>query len=110
MVGGYDTGWNELFALLRRLTGRRLPAMPTPRPVAMGFGRLMDGAQRLLPGKAPLAYEGIYIATQHPRTDDSRTAAELGVEPAPLGETLTDMIRWMVEAGRIRPKAAGELA
>ena len=57
-----------------------------------------------------MAYEGIYIATQHPRTDDSRTVAELGVEPAPLEETLTDMIRWMVEAGRIRPKAAGELA
>jgi len=76
----------------------------------MGFGRLMDGVQRLLPGKAPLAHEGIYIATQDPRTDDSRTAAELGVEPPSLEETLTDMIRWMVEAGRIRPKAAGELA
>jgi len=109
MAGGHDTRWNELFALLRRLTGRRLLTMPTPRPVAMGFGRLMDGAQRLLPGKAPLAFEGIYIATQDPKTDDSRTAAELGAEPPPLEETLTDMIRWMVEAGRIPARAAGRL-
>jgi nucleoside-diphosphate-sugar epimerase len=109
MFGGHDTSWKELFALLRRLTGRKLPAMPTPGPVAMGFGRFMDGVQRILPGKAPLAHEGIYIATQNPRTDDSRTAAELGVEPPPLEETLTDMVRWMVEAGRIPPKTAGKL-
>ena len=109
MVGGHDTRWNELFALLRRLTGRRLLAMPTPRPVAMGFGRLMNGAQRILPGKTPLAFEGIYIATQDPKTDDSSTAAEFGVEPPPLEETLTDMIRWMVEAGRIPAKAAGRI-
>ncbi len=109
MAGGNDTRWNELFTLLRRLTGRRLPAMPTPRPVAMGFGRLMDGAQRFLPGKAPLAFEGIYIATQDPKTDDSSTTAELGVEPPPLEETLTDMIRWMVEAGRIPTRASGRI-
>jgi nucleoside-diphosphate-sugar epimerase len=109
MVGGHDTRWNELFAHLRRLTGRRLRAMPTPRPVATGFGRLMDGAQRLLPGKAPLAYEGIYIATQDPKTDDTRTAAELGVVAPPLEETLTDTIRWMLEAGRIPAKAAGRI-
>ena len=109
MVGGHDTRWNELFALLRRLTGRRLLAMPTPRPVAMGFGRLMNGAQRILPGKAPLAFEGIYIAAQDPKTDDSRTAAELGARPPTLEETLTDMIRWMVGAGRIPAKAAGRL-
>lgn len=109
MAGGHDTRWSDLFASLRRLTGRRLPALPTPRPVAMAFGRLMDGVQRILPGKAPLAFEGIYIATQDPRTDDARTAAELGVEAPPLEETLTDMIRWMVEAGRIPARAAGKL-
>jgi dihydroflavonol-4-reductase len=109
MAGGHDTSWNDLFASLRRLTGRRLPAMPTPRPVAMGFGRLMDGVQRILPGKAPLAFEGIYIATQDPRTDDARSAAELGVEAPPLEDTLTDMIRWMAEAGRIPARAAGKL-
>jgi dihydroflavonol-4-reductase len=109
MVGGHDTTWKELFAMLRRLTGRRLPTMPTPRPVALGFGRAMDGVQRLLPGKAPLAYEGIYIATRDPRTDDARTAAELGLQPPALEETLTDMIRWMVKAGRIPAKSAGTL-
>ena len=34
---------------------------------------------------------------------------EFHLEPPPLEETLTDMIRWMVEAGRIPPKAAGKL-
>ena len=44
-----------------------------------------------------------------PKTDDSRTAAELGLQPPPLEETLADMIRWMVEAGRIPANAAGKL-
>ena len=69
----------------------------------------MDGVQRILPGKVPLAFEAVYIATQDPKTDDSRTAAELGLQPPPLEETLTDMIRWMVEAGRLPTKAAGDL-
>jgi dihydroflavonol-4-reductase len=109
MAGGHDTSWRELFALVRRLTGRRLPTLPTPRPLALGFGRMMDGVQRILPGKAPLAYEGIYIASREPRTDDSRTSAELGVQPPPLEETLTDMMRWMVGSGRIPAKVAGTL-
>ncbi len=109
MIGGHDTRWNDLFALIRNLTGRTLPTIPTPRPVALGFGRIMDGVQRILPGKAPLAFEAVYLATQDPKTDDSRTITELHVEPPPLEETLTEMIRWMVEAGRIPPKAAGKL-
>jgi dihydroflavonol-4-reductase len=109
MAGGHDTTWRELFRLLRRLTGRTLPTIPTPRPIALGFGRVMDVVQRMLPGKAPLAYEAIYIATRDPRTDDSGTADELGVRPPPLEQTLTDMIRWMVEARRIPATSAGKL-
>jgi nucleoside-diphosphate-sugar epimerase len=69
----------------------------------------MSGMQRILPGKVPLPYEGIYIAMSDPKTDDSRTANELGVRPPPLEQTLTDMIRWLVEAGRIPATAAGKL-
>jgi nucleoside-diphosphate-sugar epimerase len=109
LVTGLDTTWRELFATLRRLTGRRLPAIPTPRPIARGTARVLDVAQRTLPGRMPFGREAIVIGTQRVRTDDSRARRELGVEPPPLEETLTDMIRWMVRDGRIPPKAAGRL-
>ena len=110
LVGGHDTGWRELFATVRRLTGRRLPAIPTPRPVALATGRMLDAVQRVVPGRTPFGHEAIAIGTQHVRTDDGRARAELGVEPIPLEVTLADMIRWMVRAGRIPAGAAGRLA
>jgi dihydroflavonol-4-reductase len=109
LLGGHDTAWRELFGALRHLTGRRLPAMPTPTVVALATARVLDLAQRIVPGRMPFGREAIYIPAQRVRTDDSRARAELGVEPPRLEVTLTDMIRWMVEAGRIPPKLAGRL-
>ena len=110
LIGGHDTTWRDLIATLRRLTGRTLPTIPTPKPVALGTARVFDGIQRIVPGRAPFGFEAIAIGTQDVRTDDSRARAELGVEPIPLEETLIDMIRWMVRAGRIPPRSAGRLA
>jgi nucleoside-diphosphate-sugar epimerase len=110
LLGGHDTTWRQLFGQLRRLTGRRLPGLPTPRLVALGTARSLDALQRVVPGRAPFGHEAIAIATQRIRTNDSRATTDLGVEPPPLEQTLTDMIRWMVEAGRIPRRAAGMLA
>ena len=110
LVGGHDTTWRDLIATLRRLTGRRLPEIPTPRVVALGTARVLDVVQRVVPGRAPFGREAIEIATRDVRTDDSLARAELGIEPIPLEETLTAMIRWMVGSHRISPKAAGALA
>ena len=110
LLGGHDTTWRELFASLRRLTGRRLPGLPTPRVVALGTARALDAVQRVIPGRAPFGREAITIGTQRVRTDDAHARTELGVEPLPLDQTLTDMMRWMVEADRLTPKDAGLLA
>jgi nucleoside-diphosphate-sugar epimerase len=109
LLGGHDTAWRELFRALRHLTGRRLPALPTPNVVALATARALDLVQRAVPGRMPLGREAIYIATRRVRTDDSRARTELGVEPPRLEETLTDTIRWMVEAGRIPAKVAGRV-
>jgi nucleoside-diphosphate-sugar epimerase len=110
LIGGQDTTWRELIETLRRLTGRRLPAMHTPKAVALGTARLFDAAQRIVPGRTPFGRGAIEIGTQQVRTDDSHARAELGIEPMPLEETITDMIRWMIRAGRIPAAAAGMLA
>jgi nucleoside-diphosphate-sugar epimerase len=110
LIGGHDTTWRDLIGTLRRLTGRRLPEMPTPKVAALGAARVLDVVQRIVPGRAPFGREAIEIGTQDIRTDDSFARTELGVEPIPLEETLTDMIRWMVRSHRIPSTAAGTLA
>jgi nucleoside-diphosphate-sugar epimerase len=113
LLGGHYRTWRELYDSLRRLTGRHLPAAPTPRSLALASGTAMDGLQRLVRQRLPFGQQASWIVTYCPGIDNAaaRTAREeLGVEPPPLEETLGDTIRWMVEAGHLSAKIAGRLA
>jgi dihydroflavonol-4-reductase len=110
LLGGHYKSWSELYASLRHLTGRRLPALPTPGLLGRASGRAMDGVQHVVRARLPFGYQGAWIITKCAGTDDTATQAELGIEPPPLERTLADTVRWMVQAGRLPPKLAGELA
>jgi hypothetical protein len=69
----------------------------------------MDGLQQLIRCRLPFGYQGAWIGTHCQGTDDTTARDELGVEP-PLEETLSDTIRWMVEAGQLPARLAGRLA
>jgi dihydroflavonol-4-reductase len=109
LLTGVDTHGEQLLAALRRLTGRRLPALPAPAPLALATGRAADALARLLRVQLPLGYEGPYILPSTPATgtDSSRSREELGVEPPPVEQTLADTIAWLVAAGHLPAKAAG---
>jgi dihydroflavonol-4-reductase len=100
-LGGHYTTWRDLYAALRRLTGRRLPAVPTPGALARASGRAMDALQRLTPARVPFGYQGPWIITRCAGTDDTATRADLGIEPPPLEQTLADTVDWMVQAGHL---------
>jgi nucleoside-diphosphate-sugar epimerase len=110
LLTGHYKRWSELYASLRHLTGRRLPALPTPGFVGRASGRAVDSVQRRTRARLPLRHQGAWIITKCAGTDDTATRAELGIEPPPLEQTLADTVRWMVQAGRLPPKLAGELA
>jgi dihydroflavonol-4-reductase len=110
VLGGHYTRWSELYGSLRQLTGRRLPAVPTPGFLGRASGRAMDGLQRVARARLPFGHQGAWIITECSGTDDTATRAELGLEPPPLEQTLADTIRWMEQAGHLPPKLAGELA
>ncbi len=73
-------------------------------------GRLADLAQRVIPFRLPLNFEGIYTTSLEARSDDSRTREELGFAPRAPRDTFADTVRWLLEAGHISPKQAGKLA
>jgi dihydroflavonol-4-reductase len=110
LLGGHYRSWSELYALLRRLTGRRLPAMPTPGFLGRASGRPMDALQWVAPARLPFGYQGAWIITKCRGTNDTATRRELGIEPPRLERTLADTIQWMVKAGHLPPKLAGHLA
>jgi dihydroflavonol-4-reductase len=99
----------ERDAILRRVTGRRLPALPVPRVVLPVAGRVADAAQRrgIDPGFSSMA---IHTLLQEPAVDDGDTQQTLGVRWRPLEETFADMVAWLHATGRIKARHAGAVA
>lgn len=48
LLTGVDTPGEELVGALRRVTGRRLPTLPSTAAMALAVGRLADALQRVL--------------------------------------------------------------
>jgi nucleoside-diphosphate-sugar epimerase len=110
LLTGHWRAWTELYASLRQLTGRRLPAVPTPGFLGRAGGRAMDGLQRLTRARLPFSHQGSWLVTQCRGADDTTTREELGITPPPLEQTLAETIRWMVQRGHLPARLAGEVA
>ena len=90
---------------LREVTGRRLPVrhLPPWLAVAGAMPGYLTGWS-FLPGAA----EGARIAGCANPVDSGATTRDLGVTARPITESLRDTVRWLVEAGHLPAKLAGE--
>lgn len=109
VVGRYMTT-REMVETAAERTGRDLRYRRIPRGVATTAGRIGDLLQWVSPWRIIANYEGIYTLILAAACDDSATWKPLGLTPRPTDETFADAIRWMVEAGHLKPKHAGKLA
>jgi nucleoside-diphosphate-sugar epimerase len=107
---GHWRTWKELFTSLRQLTGRRLPALPTPGLLGRTGGRAMDGLRRLTRARMPFSHQGSWLVTQCHGADDTATREDLGITPPALEQTLAETIRWMVQSGHLPERLAGDIA
>lgn len=109
MVAGHYISMPDLIRTLADLTGRRIRFATLPPWFLAAFGRAADLVQRRVRTRLPWDGEGIWVMNCAARCDDSKTRNEFGIEPRPLGETLTDTVQWLVEIGRLTPREAGRL-
>ncbi len=111
VVAGHHMEGDMLFATLAATTGRRLPHLLVPGAVLSPTTRLIGAVQRRLPDRwrYPADREGVEIMRRNTRLDDSAARKELGVEPTSFTQTITDMVRWLVESGRVPARYAGKL-
>ena len=90
---------------LSDVTGRRLPVVLLPAGVI---------APAVLPGYLtgwsllPHATEGLRFVGLGTTVDPSSTVADLGISGRSLHESLRDTTRWLVAAGHLAPKYAGQ--
>ena len=109
LANGHFFRWDELADEIEAVSGRRLRRLGAPGWLLRGAGRAFDALGRLTGRSYPLSGEGMEVATRWKPMADSPAIAELGVRWRPPRETLADMFRWYVAAGRLPARALPRL-
>jgi dihydroflavonol-4-reductase len=110
VVSAGNLSLDDFVSEARRLTGRRLPAVPIPAKLAIASGRAADLAQRKLAIRLPISFEGPWLMINDAQADASAAERDLGVQFRPVVASLADTYRWLCESGHVSPRQAGLLA
>jgi len=111
MAGGHFQPWADEAVLCEQVIGRRVRRIPAPPWLLSLAGRIIDMIKAVFPSfDYPLTYEASLFVTLFVPCPSEKTAEELGVTFRPTRETLTDTIRFLVEAGELKPTQAPALS
>ena len=101
LAAGHYSEWRHFGDLLRKVTGRRLLALPVPGALMRGIGAVMDVVAKVRSPKLPISHEGMTLATRWVVCDDNKLREDLALQYRPLEETLADTVRWMADSGHV---------
>ena len=95
LVGGENLSFDELWARLGRIAGRRPPRRHLPRLVPLAAAYADELRCRLVPGATPVVpLEGVRMAAHRMFVDGGRARRELGVVPSSVDGALERAVRW----------------
>ena len=110
LAAGHYFTFDTLTEALEEVTGATVPRIGAPAWALQVAGRVLDLVGAATGRTMPLTAEGVAILTGWERVPDSEAVQALGVEWRPSEETLRDLFRWLVEAGRLPANAVPALA
>jgi len=109
LLGGPDTSFVELVQIIGAVTGRAVPAKPTPAWVLQVMGRLQTWASAFS-GKVPaLTPEIAYSVSRQMSCDSTRAERELGYRVADLRSVVQASYQWLVDEGLLIADAGDAL-
>ena len=109
VAGGELLDMNGVAALLRTVTGRRMPLIPTPGIVFRGVGRAADLLRKVVSFDTVYTAEAMDLLTRARPTDDAAVHDQLGIRYRPPVETVEAMIQALYDGGRLTAKQVGWL-
>ncbi len=100
LVGGENLSFDELWARLGAVSGRRPPRRRMPHAAALLAGLADEARCRLSRAADPVVpLEGVRMARHHMYIDSRRAADELGVTPTSVDAALGAAVAWYREHG-----------
>jgi dihydroflavonol-4-reductase len=100
LVGGENLSFDQLWARLGALSGRRAPRRRMPHAAALLAGYVDEARCRIFRGAQPVVpLEGVRMARHHMYVDSRRAVDELGVAPSSVNGALESAVRWYRDNG-----------
>ena len=107
LMSGVDASFLELFEVINRVTGARVPLRPLP-PTLLRLSARIDAALATVSGREPKATpEGVAIATARARVASNLAERELGYRPNALATMVEDSWTWLRHAGLVSSALRG---
>lgn len=110
MVGGRWASFEHWIEQLEQAGGRSFRYPRLPGALLRGIGRTLETAAHLTKTEPMMTREQAVIMSQAAPTDDTAVAEQLGIRYRPLSETIDDLVRWLVDDGRVPRSQAPRLA
>ncbi len=109
-IGGFYYPWGELVSILEELTGRSLKRIPMPPRLLMCAGYLADVVSRISGLDFIFTKEAATYATRWSFVSSDKLLNELDFKFRSDRQTMKDTLRWMAEAGHLKPQQIGRLS
>ncbi len=108
LLGHENMALTEFLGLLGDLTGVAVPRYRVPYPVALGIAWLSEFWADWMTGRSPKAtVTGVRLARRIMHFDSTRSLAEIGLNPRPIRESLSDALDWLQSEGVLCERSGG---
>jgi dihydroflavonol-4-reductase len=108
VLGGRNRRLSEILLLIQDITGVTMPRVRVPYGLAFAAAAICEIVADHLTRTSPKAsLAGVRLTRRPPAIEFGRPGSELGLEPIPLSQALTEAIIWLVESGHVQRPLPG---
>ncbi len=104
ILSGEKVTVGQLMRCLEKATGIRTPRLGLPTGLARCVARLAGHYARLTRSRPLITTESVDILESNCCISHEKASRELGYDPRPVQETVTDTIHWFKESGILRTR------
>ena len=104
LLSGMWLSVREIASIVAQIMGRRPPALVCPAPVAGACAPIVTAVSRWTGSRPLFTSVSLKALAGNRNISHARATRELGYEPRPIRETISDTINWFIDNGFIKRK------